>query len=701
MLTEIANHYLYALRGETFEQPPLQTQFRDFVLLEQQAIASQEHRRFWQERLEGSEFIRVPRWQPTPIEQKRGIGFYEVEISDELSNALKSLALSAAVPIKNVLLAAHMRALAMLSGNADVTTLLTSVGRPETRDGDRVFGLFLNSTPFRMKLSGGKWRELVDEAFALETAAVPFRRFPMVEIQKLLGRDQLSETGFYFTHYHIYHHLEKFEQFQLLEDYYYEETNITLLANFAVASFTDKVRFYLTCDQTEIGPEQLAVIAGYYHRILIEMAMNPNAHYDALSFLSTQEYESAMAAAGHCEAQPLPEPWVHEQFSRQAVLTPDAVAVSDDTGHLTYKQLDQQSNQLAHYLRSQGVQSEVVVGLFLERSLDLAVSVLAVLKAGGIYLPLDPGYPRERLDFILHDARVQTLITQQKFNQRFAGLLSTVSIFYIDVERNSLPNPTQEPPRSAIFAETLAYVIYTSGSTGRPKGVMISHGNLANYISWCKANYLPPQGKGSLVHSSISFDLTVTSLLAPLAIGQTSAMVADAGGIESLGNALRHNRDLSFVKLTPSHLRLLREQLPEDHLAGHTNSLIIGGEALHWEDIQHWHDAAPECRMINEYGPTEATVGCSVFSVEGATADHAGAVPIGRPITNATLYVLDEFLQPVPLMTPGELFIGGLCVARGYLNRPDLTAEKFIPDPFSSIAGAPFVPHRRLGKAPA
>jgi amino acid adenylation domain-containing protein len=685
MLTEIAKTYLYGLREETFDQPPLQTQFRDFVLLELQAIDSQEHHRFWQERLEGSEFIRVPRWKPTPIGQKRGVGLCEVEVSDELSDALKSLALSAAVPIKNVLLAAHMRALAMLSGSADVTTLLTSVGRPETRDGDRVFGLFLNSTPFRMKLSGGKWRQLVDDAFALETAAVPFRRYPMVEIQKLLGRDRISETGFYFTHYHIYHGLEEFEQFQLLEHYYYEETNITLLANFAVAAFTDKVRCYLTCDQTEIGPEQLAAIAEYYHRILIDMAMNSDGRYDTLSFLSPPEYESAIAAAGSYEAQSHTQPWIHEQFSRQAALTPGTIAVSDATGHLTYEQLDQQSNQLAHYLRSVGVQSEVVVGLLLERSLDLAVSVLGVLKAGGAYLPLDPGYPRERLDFILRDARVQVLITQQKFKERFAGL--PVSTFYID-ERGSLSHPTQEPPRSAISPENLAYVIYTSGSSGQPKGVMISHGNLANYISWCKANYLPPEGKGSLVHSSISFDLTVTSLLAPLAVGQTAAMVADAAGIEALGEALRQNRDLSFVKLTPSHLRLLREQQHETGLAGHTKSFIIGGEALHWEDIQHWHAAAAECRMINEYGPTEATVGCSVFCVEGATAANAGDVPIGQPITNATLHVLDEFLQPAPAMTPGELFIGGLCVARGYRNRVDLTAEKFIPDPFSSIAGA-------------
>jgi amino acid adenylation domain-containing protein len=686
MLTEIAETYLHELRGETFDPPVPQTQFRDFVLLELQAIDSQEHRRFWQDRLEGSEFIRVPRWKPTPITQKRGIDAYEVEISDELSNALKRLALSAAVPIKNVLLAAHMRVLAMLSGRTDITTLLTSVGRPETRDGDRVFGLFLNSTPFRMQVSGGKWRQLVDESFAFETQAVPFRRYPLAEIQKLLGRDQISETGFYFTHYHIYHGLEEFEDFQLLDHYYYEETNINLLANFGVAAFTDKVLLYLTCDQTEIGPEQLAAIGGYYHRVLSDMATHPEGRYDSLSFISQAEYESAMTAAGYCEALPQSQLWVHEQFSRQAALTPDVFAVSDAAGHLTYRQLDQRSNQLACYLQSQGVKSEAVVGLLLERSLDLAVSVLGVLKAGGAYLPLDPGYPRERLDFILRDARVQVLITQQKFKEQLAGL--PVSAFYIDVEGGSLSHIVQELSQAGTSPETLAYVIYTSGSTGQPKGVMITHGNLANYLLWCKVNYLPPESKGSLVHSSISFDLTVTSLLAPLIAGQTARMVADAAGIEALGDTLRQSHDLSFVKLTPSHLRLLREQLPEANLAGRTKSLIIGGEALHWEDIQPWHAAAPECRLINEYGPTEATVGCSVFCVEGATAANTGDVPIGRPIINATLYVLDEFLQPAPVMTPGELFIGGVCVTRGYLGRPELTAERFIPDPFSSIEGA-------------
>ncbi len=687
MLAEIAQTYLHELEGETFNPPLLQSQFRDFVLLELQAIDSEEHRRFWQEQLEGSEFIQVPRWKPTPISRERGIGYCEVEISDDLSNALKRLALSAAVPIKNVLLAAHMRALAILSGKTDVTTLLTSVGRPETADGDRVLGLFLNSTPFRMKLSGGKWRQLLDETFAVETSAVPFRRYPMVEIQKLLGRDQISETGFYFTHFHIYHGLDRFNQFQLLEHYYYEETNINLLANFSVEAFTDKVRFHLTCDQTEIGPEQLTAIAGYYHRILFEMAAHPGENYDSLSFLSAAEYEAAMAAAGHYEAQPQMQLWIHEQFSQQAALTPEAFAVIDTTGSLTYKQLDEQSNQFAHYLHSVGVESEIIVGLLLERSQDLAISALGVLKAGGAYLPLDPGYPFERLDFILRDARVKVLITQEKFKERFADL--PVSVLYIDVERESLLQPIHQPPKAVTAPETLAYVIYTSGSTGQPKGVMISHGNLANYISWCKANYLPAEGKGSLVHSSISFDLTVTSLLAPLVAGQTAAMVADATGVEALGNAFRQSCDLSFVKLTPSHLRLLREQLTEADLAGHTSSLILGGEALHWEDIQNWHTAAPECRLINEYGPTEATVGCCVFCAEGTIAGaNAGDVPIGHPITNTTLYVLDEFLQPAPIMTPGELFIGGVCVARGYLNRPDLTAEKFIPDPFSSIEGA-------------
>ena len=243
-----------------------------------------------------------------------------------------------------------------------------------------------------MKLSGGRWRGLVDEVFALEMAAVPFRRYPMVEIQKLLGRDQISETGFYFTHFHIYHGLEPLRAVPIARALLLRRNKHQLLANFSVEAFTDKVRFHLTCDQTEIGPEQLAAIAEYYHRILSEMATHPEDNYDSLSFLSQAEYQSAMTAAGYCDAQPQTQLWTHEQFSRQAALTPDAVAVSDATGYLTYKQLDEQSNQLANYLRSLGVRSEVVVGL-LWRVPGLAISVLGVLKAGGAYLPLDPDIP--------------------------------------------------------------------------------------------------------------------------------------------------------------------------------------------------------------------------------------------------------------------------------------------------------------------
>lgn len=686
MLTEIAERYFHLLRNETYPPVAPETQFRDFVLLELQAIASEEHRRFWQERLEGSEFLRVPRWQAVPVTNKRGVGFHEVEISDELSNGLKRLALAAAVPVKTVLLAAHMRALAMLAGTTDVTTFLTSVGRPETRDGDRVLGLFLNSTPFRLDLSGGSWRELLEQAFAVEREAVAFRRFPLAEIQKLLGREQVSETGFYFTHYHIYHGLEQYPDFQLLEHNYYEETNITLLANFALASFTNKVRFYLTCDQTEIGKEQLAAVAAYYHRVLLDMAAHPEGRYTELQLLSDAEYETAIAVTEDAPvaSQPTARPCVHEQVSRQAVLHPQAVAVSDDAGSLSYDQLEKRSNQLAHHLQSLGVKPDVVVGLLLDRSCDLAVSILGVLKAGGAYLPLDPVYPQERLAFVLRDAKVGVLITQSKFREQCATL--PVRSFLIDAEQEALSQLSTGLPVSNSTLDNLAYVIYTSGSTGTPKGVMITHRTLANYLAWCVSAYLPANGKGSLVHSSISFDLTVTAMLAPLAVGQPVTMVSDAAGLDALAEAFMRSRDLSFVKLTPIHLRMLREQLPEQDLAGHAASLIIGGEALHNDDVQHWLAAAPECALINEYGPTEATVGCSVFTVRPGLGQ--GDVPIGKPIPNTALYVLDQFLQPAPRMTPGELYIGGECLARGYLGRPDLTAERFVPDPFSKRPGA-------------
>ncbi|MGH9334949.1 MAG: amino acid adenylation domain-containing protein, partial [Vicinamibacteria bacterium] len=293
---------------------------------------------------------------------------------------------------------------------------------------------------------------------------------------------------------------------------------------------------------------------------------------------------------------------------------------------------------------------------------------------------MDPTYPAPRLEFMLEDSNCPILLTEASLLDRFAtigALRVSLDSEWETIARESVSNP--EPTAGL---ENLAYVIYTSGSTGAPKGAMISHRGLVNYLDWGASYYRTSAANGAALHSSISFDLTVTSLFCPLLLGQSVSILPETP--TALADELRSGREHGLLKITPAHLDLLRYELAESEIAGRASVLIVGGEALAVDAVSHFRRCSPRTRIVNEYGPTETVVGCSVHEVpaEGEIAAALPIVPIGRPIANARLYVLDRELNPVPPGVPGELFIGGPGVARGYGNRPDLTAERFIPDPY-------------------
>ena len=375
---------------------------------------------------------------------------------------------------------------------------------------------------------------------------------------------------------------------------------------------------------------------------------------------------------------------VHRWIEVQAERAPGAVALTCAGEALTYSQLNARANRLAHRLRAQGVGPEVLVGLCSGRSAAMVVGLLAVLKAGGAYVPLDPSYPAERLAFMIGDARTTVLLTQADLLVRLPA--SSASIICLDRDWRSIEAEPDGNLSGGAGLQNLAYVIYTSGSTGRPKGAMINHLGLANYLSWCAKAYAVPVGLGAPVHSSISFDLTITALLAPLITGRRVDLLDEDLGIEQLSEALRRSRDYSLVKITPAHLRWLGDQVDPRDAAGRTRAFVIGGEQLRPEHVSFWRQHAPETTLINEYGPTETVVGCCVYRVP-RDQPISGPIPIGRPIANTRLYVANRNLEPVPVGVAGELYIGGAGVARGYLNRPGLTAERFIPDPFGLEPG--------------
>jgi non-ribosomal peptide synthetase component F len=445
----------------------------------------------------------------------------------------------------------------------------------------------------------------------------------------------------------------------------------------------------------------------------------------------------ALAEVGPARpADAAPAPAAHRRFAEQAARNPGALAVQWGEQRLSYGELNARANQLAHLLRAAGLGAESLVGLALERSPDLVVAILGVLKAGAAWVPLDATYPPERLAFMLADARVAMLLTQlSQVAALPAQALPGLPVVCLDGERERLAGfPTGEPEGDPA-PESLAYVIYTSGSTGRPKGVMVSHGALASYLAWAVDAYrlapdatgegsgqgpgddsgrapadgssqAPADGsgqgpvddpgrRGAPVHSPIGFDLTVTSLLAPLAAGASVSLVSEELGIGPLAATLRDGGGFRVLKVTPAHLGLLRQALAGVDLAGRVGTLVAGGEALPAAAVASWLDAAPDTRIVNEYGPTEATVGCCAHLAEAPAAGTDGpaagraeaTVPIGRPIAGARIYLLDAGLRPVPPGVPGEIYVGGAGLARGYLGRPDLTAERFVPDPLAGGAG--------------
>jgi amino acid adenylation domain-containing protein len=363
-------------------------------------------------------------------------------------------------------------------------------------------------------------------------------------------------------------------------------------------------------------------------------------------------------------------------FERQVDQSPDAKAATFGTHCLTYRELNERANQLAHYLAAWGVGPEVLVGICLDRSLDLLVGLLGVLKAGGAYVPLDPSYPADRLAYMLEDSEVRVLITQETLRASLPS--SPAKSVYVDSGWSEIAAFSGRNTGCEISPDAVAYVIYTSGSTGRPKGALIQHRGLSNYLLWAAEEYRCSAGNGVPVHSPIGFDLTVTSLFVPLVCGQHVSIVPQDQGVGALGEALRGDTDWTLVKITPAHLDLLARQTSPTAAPGQVRTFVVGGEMLRGESLAFWREHAPETRIVNEYGPTETVVGCCVYAFPaGEAAD--GPVPIGKPIANTQLYVLDEQGQSVPIGVPGELYIGGAGVARGYLDKPALTSSRFVP----------------------
>jgi amino acid adenylation domain-containing protein len=691
-LAEIFTRYFALLAGEDVPaEPPPSAAFRDFVKLERQALASEECRDYWGAKLADATVLKVPRWpaagRPAPSTRFRR---KVVAVNSELSDAVKSVARAANVPLKTVLLAAHFKVLSLISGQTDVMSGLVSNGRAEEHDGALVRGLFLNSIPLRIGVGGGTWLDLIRQTFEAEWEMLPFRRYPLFELQRRHGGQPLFETQFNFVHFHALDGVLHSGDVQVLglDTKSVEEVDYALDAAFSLDPVARLLRLSLKYDAQELGDAQLDAIADYYRRTLEAIAREPEARHDRAALLTEAERERLLVGWNNTARDYEGALCPHELFEQQAARTPGAEAVACEGERLTYAELNARANQLARHLGALGVGPESFVGLFVERSVEMIVGVLGILKAGAAYVPLDPASPAERIGYMLADARAAAVLTQERLLARLPA--NAPARVLLDADWHAVARESAEnlPRRAA--PENASYVIYTSGSTGHPKGVVIEHRQILNYVQAIteRAGYTAG-GRFAMVQP-LTVDSSQTMLFPALCAGGAVHVVTRerAGDPDALGDYFAE-QGIDHLKIAPSHLAAL-QSAPRPERLMPRRSLVFGGEASQRGWAAELLRAAPaSCAVFNHYGPTEATVGMLSYPVtEGSVGGVAGVVPMGSPLANTKAYVLDHGLQPAPTGVPGELHIGGFCLARGYLNNAAATAERFIPDPFSAAPGA-------------
>lgn len=434
---------------------------------------------------------------------------------------------------------------------------------------------------------------------------------------------------------------------------------------------TDGLRVTIDYSRDLFERKTIEEFADRYQRILTRAVAGADWRIWDVGVLDASEEAWIRAAEQGPVRSSAPELFC-TSFARRARLDPDAIAVRDGTQYVTFHELECRTRHLAGRIRVLGGGPATVVGVHMRRSADLLIALVAVLRSGAAWLPLDPSYPSERLNWMLEDSGTTVLLVD--------GETATAALGLDLVRVRADDRPATEETATVIDcagSDDLAYAIYTSGSTGRPKGALLTHGGLAQYLDWCLERY--PRGGWSPVHMSISFDATITSLFPALLTGGTVRMIPESAGLGGLAAVLQSEGPASTVKLTPAHLSILAEQLRPDERRRAAEAFIIGGESLAGERIAEWRSAAPALELVNEYGPTETVVGCTVHTA--GDLDVRGPVPIGRPISRARNTVEDAFGNSLPCGAPGELLIGGPGVATGYLDRAALTAARFVPDP--------------------
>ncbi|HYS34772.1 MAG TPA: amino acid adenylation domain-containing protein, partial [Pseudonocardiaceae bacterium] len=661
--------YRTLLDGRQPSFKPCDVSYRDFIRQERDGIASPDQQRFWLDFLAGGEATRVPQSSGTGA----GVVFHDVELPTELAGAVVRTAAELRVPVKSVLLAAHVAVLGFVSGSDDVLTGYEHSGRPEAYGAEHLAGLFLNTIPFRVLLGDGTWADLVQSVYRAEIELLPHRRYPMAEMKKHLAtRETPFEAIFNFTHFHVLKELD----FDLVRSSITSRTEFPFRAEFWQDALTDNVRLALHYDAAMFAPDHIERIGGYYVRAIELLAADVGGAHNATSLLGAAE-SALLARRSSGPELALPDGTMLDGVAAVVRRSPDRVALSDGVRQLTYGALDRESDRVAVHLWSSGVRFGDVVGVAMDRGLPWAVSLLAVMKVGGVYLPLDPDSPVDRLNATLRRADCRHVVVAAGRVGSLPAAPSVTWCVYEDAPRDAdVPAPSRRPgPHDA------AYILFTSGSTGEPKGAVISHLGMLNHLM-AKVSDLRLAEDDTVVQvASHLFDISVWQLVAAWLVGgRTVITVPDVVTDLTLFLDVVRAERATVVEVVPSYLdALLTESSARPAALDRLRWMVVTGEACPPALTRRWF-ARYDVPVVNAYGPTEASDDVTHHIMTGPV--DADRVPAGRPIGNTGIHVVRTDDRPAPIGSYGEICVTGLGVGLGYVNDPDRTAEVFRPNTF-------------------
>ncbi|NEO34422.1 MAG: amino acid adenylation domain-containing protein, partial [Symploca sp. SIO3C6] len=691
-IQELTTLYKSYIQGQPSSLTPLPIQYADFALWQRewlQGEALQRQLSYWQNQLaEAPDLLSLPTDRPRPAVQTFIGTRHKFTLSLELTSKLAQLSQMQGVTLFMTLLAAFDILLYRYTGQEDILVGTPIANRNQSQL-EGLIGFFVNTLVLRTNLEGdpsfsallSRVRETAMDAYTHQ--GLPFEML----VEALQPERDLSYTPLFQVMFVLKN--------ETLSDIEMSGLNVTSLR---LKGQTSKFDLTLSMENSADGlvgvweystdlfnASTIERMTGHFVTLLEGIVSNPQQPISQLPLLTEVEKQQLLIEWNDTQLNYPQNQCIHQLFEEQVEKTPKAVAVVFEDEQLTYYELNCRANQLAHYLQSLGVGSDVLVGLCVERSLEMVVALLGILKAGGAYVPLDPDYPTERLSFMLQDAQLSVIITQQQLLESLRQ--HQARVLCLDTDKETIAQHSQSNPKNTATANNLAYVIYTSGSTGKPKGVLVNHSNVLRLFaatdSWYHFN---PQDVWTLFHS-YAFDFSVWEVWGALLYGGKLVIVPYlvTRSPESFYQLLSQE-NVTVLNQTPSAFRQLiqAEQSATTVEQLKLRLVIFGGEALELNSLKPWFerygDQKPQ--LVNMYGITETTVHVTYRPLSLADLEGAASV-IGRPIPDLQMYVLDEHLQPVPIGIPGEMYVGGAGVTRGYLHRRELTVERFISNPFT------------------